>query len=684
MIRRALRRDDVEYPRGRKPAGRSGYTARLWAILVVTALVFTGLAARLFQLQVVEGPAMRQAAERINTRTVSVPATRGRILAADGTPLVTNGSTAMLTIDPTVLADSRDGGRAVLTRVQQLVGGDVEQMLARTRACGTRGAPAAPVCFSGSPVEPIPVLANVDPGLAMTLLERPEDFPGIAVRQVPVRRFPAPAAVNAAQVIGYLGRTDSADLQRDSSLTAEDLIGRSGLELSYDRALRGSPGRTVLAVDARGLPVRTVDSLAPTPGQDLVTHLDLPVQRVAESALSDAVTRLRAAKHPATGATALVLDASSGAVVAMASNPSYDPLIWTGGISAADYQRLTAPGAHDPLLNRAIGQLQPPASTFKAVSLPAAIASGVDTSGKYECSSSVTVGSRVFKNYESAAFGSIDLPTALEVSCDTVFYRWAYARWNAEGGINAASTTPNPFTDTARSFGFGRRTGIDLPGEATGNVPGRQWKAQQWAAMRATTCRRATTGYPEVKDRAQAEYFKQLAIENCRYGYQWQAGDAVNLSIGQGDMLVTPLQLAVAYGAVANGGTLWQPQVVAATRSADGSSTAPVTPRRTGTVTLPASARPVLLDGLRRVVTQPAGTAHAAFATFPSSYPISGKTGTGEVYGKDATAWFASYGPKLPSGKQFVVVVMIEQGGLAATAAVPVARQIWDVLRTRG
>ena len=248
----------------------------------------------------------------------------------------------------------------------------------------------------------------------------------------------------------------------------------------------------------------------------------------------------------------------------MASNPTYDPLVWTGGITAAQYRKLSDPKAHNPLTNRVIGTLQPPASTFKVVTMPAAIASGVDPKGRYECSSQITVGSRVFKNYESAAFGSIDLPTALEVSCDTVFYRWAYARWIAEGGINADASTPNPFTDTAVSFGFGKPTRIDLPGEAAGNVPGRQWKVNQWNAMKATTCRRAATGYPEVKDKAQADYFKQLAVENCRYGYQWQAGDAVNLSIGQGDMLVSPLQLAVAYAAVANGGTLWQPQVVAA------------------------------------------------------------------------------------------------------------------------
>lgn len=677
------RRDSIEYPRGYRANVAAPYTARIWAILIITVLVLGVLAGRLFQLQVVDGPAMKQAAQRINTRTVDAPATRGRILAADGTPLVTNGSTWVLTMDPTTLAESRDGGRAVLTRVQRLIGGDVEEMLGRTKACGTKDAPPAPVCFSGSPVEPIPVLSNVDPGLSMTLLERPEDFPGLAVRQQQVRRFPAPAAVNAAQVIGYLGRTNAADLQRDSSLNAADLLGRSGLESSYDKVLRGTSGRTVLAVDARGLPVRTVSTTPAVGGQDVLTHLDVPVQRAAESALAETIGRLRTAKRPVTGGAAVVLDASSGAVVAMASNPTYDPLVWTGGITAAEYRKLSDPKAHSPLTNRVIGTLQPPASTFKVVTMPAAIASGADPKGRYECSSQVTVGSRVFKNYESAAFGAIDMPAALQVSCDTVFYRWAFARWISEGGLKGDVSKTGPYSQMAKQFGFGRRTGIDLPGEVAGNVPSRAWKLERWNTTKASMCRRAKSGYPEVSDTKQAEYFKQLAQENCSYGYQWQAGDAVNLSIGQGDMLVSPLQLAVGYAAVANGGTLWQPQVAAATRTSDGSSVSRISPVANGRLVLSADAQTVLTDGLRRVVTEPTGTAHPAFVDFPDDYPISGKTGTGEVYGKDATAWFASYGPKTRSGKQYVVVVMIEQGGLAARAAVPAARQIWDVLRTR-
>ncbi|NHN55906.1 penicillin-binding protein [Calidifontibacter sp. DB0510] len=652
-------------------------------MLAVTVLVSGVLLGRLVQLQIVQGDRMSSAAQQINTRTVSVPAQRGRILLADGTALVTNGSTSVVTIDPTVLADSSDGGRGILTRVAALLGGRVEDMIARTKPCGSRGAPPTPVCFSGSPVQPIPVLTGVSTARAMTLLERPEDFSGINVVQRQVRSYPAPSGINAAQLIGYLGQTNAADLQANSSLTADDLVGRSGLELGYDKALRGTPGATVLAVDARGLPQRTVSSTAPVAGRDVLTHLDPRVQARAEQALGATINRLKAAKKPVTGGAAVVLDASSGAVVAMASNPSYDPSIWTGGISAADYRALTAPGARDPLLNRAIGGLQPPASTFKAITLPGAINAGIDPKGRYACTSAVTIGSRVFKNFESAAFGTIDLPTALEVSCDTVFYRWAYDAWRAQGGIAAPASVSDPFRAMAAGFGIGRRTGVDLPGEAAGVLPGRQWKLDQWTAMRPTYCRRAKTGYPEVKDKQQAAYFTQLAKENCAAGYQWQPGDAVNFAIGQGDTLVTPLRMAVAYGAIANGGTLWTPQLVAATQRPDGTDRITIAPKAAGTVQVPAAARQIETTGLRRVVSGSLGTAAAAFRGFDlSSYPLSGKTGTAEVYGKDATSWFLSFGPKLPSGRQYVVAVMIEQGGTGATAAAPTARSIWDVLRT--
>ena len=219
--------------------------------------------------------------------------------------------------------------------------------------------------------------------------------------------------------------------------------------------------------------------------------------------------------------------------------------------------------------------------------MPAAVNAGAKLTGTYDCSPNVSIGGRLFNNFESRGYGLIDLHRALVVSCDTVFYRLAYAAWLAQGGLAAPVTAPDPFVAMAKAFGLGRRTGIDMPGEAAGRVPDRAWKEEYWLATRDATCKRARTGYPDVArtDRARAAYLLRLATENCSAGYQYRAGDAVNFSIGQGDTAVTLLQMAGVYAAIANGGTLWQPQVAAAFRAPDGATTT-IAPKRVGTVPL--------------------------------------------------------------------------------------------------
>lgn len=667
-----------------RPAGRSPYVARLWALVIITGLVVTALVGRLAQLQVADGRSMRAASQQINTRSEPIPAARGQILDAAGQALVANGSSEELTIDPTVLADSADGGKALIEAAARVVGGNAAQMLARTKACGTTGAAAPPICFSGNAFEPIPIMQDVSPTKAIALLEQPEAFPGMAIQSVPVLRFPAPDGVNAAQLLGYVGDVNSADLKANSALNPDDQIGRAGLELQYDAQLRGTDGVSTVAVDARGLPVREVSRTAPIGGEDIVTHLSAPVQARVESALAGQISALRAAKQPVTGGAALVLDASDGAVVASASYPTYSPSIWSGGISQTSYDALTEPSANDPLLNRVIGQLQPPASTFKGITLPAAITAGVNPSGTYDCTSQLDVDGQIFHNSESQGWGPISMTKALEVSCDTVFYRWALAQWNKQGGLNATTEAPDPFTQMAAAFHIGQRTGVDLPGEASGLLQSRQWKYDNWLATRTQSCRLAKTGYPTMTDRAQAKYLTALAQQNCTDGYLYQPGDAVNFVIGQGATLVTPLQMGVVYAALANGGTLWTPQVVAAVEKPDGSDRRDIPAVAAGHVTIPAVASSIEAQGFRDVIAQPDGTAYQAFRGFPlASYPLWGKTGTGEVYGKAPTAWFVSYGPKVAGGHQYVVVVMVEQGGFGADAAAPVARQIWDLLRTQ-
>ncbi|WP_237565930.1 penicillin-binding protein 2 [Ornithinimicrobium cerasi] len=678
-------------PRRRPPAGvvrprvtpppvrRRLATGPLWGLVLAVLVLGSLLVGRLTHLQVVRHDDLAAAAAEVSTREVVTPALRGRILAADGSPLAANAPSTVVTVDPAALLGAPDEGRSLVTAAAEALGLPVEQLWGRTRLCGTEGAPPAPACFSGSPYQPVPLAFDVDPVAALALLERPEDYPGVGVTTIPVRDYPAPEGVNAAHVLGFLGRATQEEVEDpDGAVDAQDRLGRAGLEQVYDERLRGTPGVTTVTVDPRGVVTGQLGRTDPVPGPDLRTHLDTEVQQAAEAALHRAVLQARADDAPAASAAAVVLRPDTGAVVAAASWPTYDPGVWTRGVSQGEYERLLDPARGQPLLNRVVAATYPPASTFKVVSLPAALQTGVDPGEEYPCPGAVTIAGQRFTNNESEAYGELDLPRIMEVSCDTVFYRWAYDHWRDLGGLDQDSDAGDRYVAVARGFGLGQATGVDLPSEAAGLVPSREWKRATWEATREQTCARAEEGYPEESDPERRAFLEQLARENCTDGWQWRPGDAVNFSIGQGDVQVTPLQLATVYAAVAEEGRVWQPQVAAGLQGQDGTVVETFDPVRIGTVSLDAEALAQVRDGLDGVNT--AGTAAAAFAGWPhAAYPLAGKTGSAESFGRTATSWYASYGPT--TDPEYVVVVVVEQGGLGGEVAAPAARAIWEVLR---
>ncbi|MGB7449893.1 MAG: penicillin-binding transpeptidase domain-containing protein [Ornithinimicrobium sp.] len=649
-----------------------------WALIAVVVALGGILIARLVQWQVVEQADLTRQAGEANTREVLEPALRGRILDAAGDPLAANAASTVVTVDPTVLAEATDEGRGLLAGVARNLGLDPEVVWGRTRVCGTEGAPAAPGCFSGSPFQPVVIARDVAPVDALSLVERPEDYPGVAVQSWPVRDYPA-EDVNAAHLLGYLGRPSQDEVDgADPPLAPEDLVGRAGLEATYDTDLRGQPQRTLLSVDPRGIVTGQISQQPAVPGRDLRTHIDAEVQARTESVLRSAVRQARAAGRPARAAAGLVMRVDSGAVVAAASWPTYDPAIWTAGIAQSDYDDLVDPSGGEPLVNRLLGETYPPASTFKAFSLQAALASGVDPSREYACPGAVSIAGTRFTNFESRAYGRLDLQRILEVSCDTVFYRWAFDTWKDLGGLSAQRDLRDPYILLAEDAGFGRRTDIDLPGEVAGTVPGRQTKREQWRATRDQICARAESGYPEVKDPSRRAFLRRSARENCADGWQYRAGDAVNFAIGQGDLAVTPLQLGTAYAAVANGGTLWTPQLAAGTQRTDGTAVQEFAAEPRGTVFWDERALQVVRRGLLGVNAN--GTGASAFAGFDlDSYPVAGKTGSAEALGARSTAWYVSYGPA--PKPEYVVVVLVEEGGIGGEVAAPAAREIWETLR---
>jgi penicillin-binding protein 2 len=657
------------------------HLARVWVFGLVALSLMGTLLGRLGQVQVGDHEDYARAATTVNTRTVVEPAVRGRILDRNGTPLVDNTTETVVTVSRKVLADAPDGGHALVARVAAALHLPVAQLWGRTQLCGTPGAPAAPVCWGGSAYVPVPLATGADPRRALGLLERPDLFPGVAVAAQPVRDYPAVASVNAAHVLGYLGRSDAEEVARSGGLVGDlDLVGRAGLEEQYDDQLRGVPGRETVAVDPRGVATSVVSSTPAVPGRDLVTNLDARVQAGAERALRDAAAAAHRRGLAADSGAAVVLDVRTGAVVAAASYPAYDPRVWTGGISTRDLAGLTDAAAGTPLVSRVTAGAYPPASTFKVVSLPAAVAAGNSLRGTYDCSSSYTIGTRRFANFESRAYGPISLRKGIVVSCDTIFYDFAYRSWLAQGGLSARTDAADPFVAEATGFGLGSRTGVDLPDEQAGRIPDRAWKLRTWEATKADTCARARSGYPEVatKDPGRAAYLEQLAVENCRTGFQFRAGDAANFAIGQGDTTVTPLQMARVYAAIANGGTLLTPRV-AAGLEAPGGRLQPLPAPSTSRVQMPAGTLAFLHDALQGVVEE--GTAKEAFRGFPlRQWPVAGKTGTAEVFGAQDTSWFVSYAPA--NRPRYAVAVVVAQGGTGATTAAPAAREIHDVLRT--
>ncbi|WP_119727758.1 penicillin-binding protein 2 [Thermomonospora amylolytica] len=654
---------------------------RLTVLHVVVLAMLLVLLGRLWNLQVINGEHYRDVAAQNRIREIVVPATRGMILDSSGRALVRNRAALVVSVDRTVLSRQDDGGRAVLDRLAATLGTTRAELEKRIRLCSPT---VKRPCWPGSPYQPIPVADRVDPKQALQIMERAEEYPGVIAAVQAVREYPRPEGAVAAQTLGYLQPITQEEMDERRGLkvtgySGVDLIGRDGLEAQYDTDLRGQPGVREVLVDSQGRVTGTAREQAPVPGSSLVTSLDARIQAAAEQAIKNAVDKARKAGSKADSGAAVVMDARTGRVVALASYPSYDPSIWIGGISQAEYEGLLGRSQGQPLISRAIQGQFPPASTFKISSVAAAVADGYPLNGTYPCPGSYRVGNREFRNFEGQAHGSMNLHRALVVSCDTIFYKFAYEQWLRDGGLKPARKPKDPMATMARNFGFGSRTGVDLPSEAEGRIPDRTWKREYWQATKDDTCKAAKNGYKDLERTApsRAAYLKAIAKEHCAEGFVWRPGDAANFSIGQGDVLVTPLQLARAYAAVANGGKLVVPRVGLAVIRPDGTVVRHIEPPEPERLPVDGKVLAYMRRALADVTTN--GTAAGAFNGFDlKKVHVAGKTGTAEVYGKEDTAWFASFAPA--RNPRFVVVAMISQAGTGGTYAAPAVREIYEAM----
>ena len=647
---------------------------RLLVLYVVVFTLLITLGGRLWYIQVMNGTSYVKLASQNQTRKIIVPAVRGQILDDVGNALVTNHTELVVSVDMMTLSQRSDGGTAVLKRLAPMINMPYQLLAEKTRLCT---ATVKQPCWAGSPYQPIPVDQSVSEQTALQIMEEQDQFPGVTAQPQGVINYPLPHGANPAQVLGYLQPATTEQLKQDHlpsgvGYSTADLVGQAGLEEQYNQALTGKTGSSTVSVNAAGDVTGTVGGTAAQSGDDLVTSLNSKIQVVAQNALDSAVKKARDAGNDANQGAAVVMT-TNGQVVAMASYPDYNPNVWTNGISQSQFNALFGQSDGAPAINWTTQGQYAPGSTWKVTSTAAAVSDGYPLDGDYDCPASVTIGGHTYKNDGEPNQGAMTFSEALIQSCDTVYYNLGYEMWQKDNPraniVTSAKAPVQKMQKEALAWGFGKATGIDLPAEATGTVPTREWLYYYWKDN-------AHTGQNWCKNgKADGTYVQQIEYQDCKSGNVWEPGQAAIAAIGQGYDLATPLQLTNAYVALANGGTLYAPRIGAALISPSGKVVQKLTPPVAGHLPASSSFLAYVRNALAGVVTQ--GTAAGAFSGFPlDKVCVAGKTGTAQVMGKVATSVFASFAPC--QHPKYVVVVMIPDAGYGADVSAPAARQIYD------
>lgn len=627
---------------------------RLTAVGAFLVALFGMLVLRLWYLQVSSIEESLVVAQSQQLRTVNIEAPRGDIYDRNGTLMAGTQAALRLIVDRALLPEERE--EDLIQNLAALFDIPASEIREEFDVHGS----GARFPFGG----------EVSEATALFTLEHGEDFPGVVVEPLPVRTYPL--VETAAHVIGYIGAPAESDLERPG-ITPNDRVGRFGIERYYDRLLRGTPGRTTYRVNAGGDILGIVEEIPPVPGGSVVSTLDLDIQNRLENALMDGIRLADENDEPVIRAAGVVLDPRDGSVLAMASVPSFDPGLFADGrITDAEWASISENAA---LNNFAIQGLYPPASAFKVVAFTLALERGIYPTIEQEDhlgvldpndpSSFFCDGDLQFPNTplleDWREHGLVNIHSALWVSCDNYFWGIALEIWLSRG----EDYPEDLLQQWARTLGFGSPTDIDLPFEQSGLVPDREW--------------------------FQYNQVNQTGLVRSEGG--WSGGDVMNIAIGQGALTVTPLQLANAYAALVNGGTLWAPRTVDTIRDGNNETIFRNQPSALRTIDISPTTVIHLKNDLNGVIIE--GTARTAFEDFCGSgvprsecdalLEIGGKTGTAEIVraieeDDEAidTAWFVGVAPL--SHPEYVVAVVIDQGGSGGRIAAPVARAVLQYL----
>ena len=603
--------------------------SRLWLGALAVFLAFAVFLGRLFYLQVVQGDALRVESERNSVRTVRIDAPRGNILDREGRVIASTRPAFDVEIIPSELRDA--------DRVYSALGQLLDEEASQVR--DSVGKPHGRARF-----QPISVLSDV----SFEQLARVEThrfaLPGVVTEVRPQRQYEDGDL--AGHLLGTLGeiRLEQLDKTSFEDYSAGEIVGQSGLEAVLENVLRGTDGGRNVVVNVAGREVERLDEVEPVPGNTAILTLDLDLQREAVAAYrsepapgAPAPTAREAESPPPEKTGALVaLDPRTGDVLALVSRPSFDPNDFADGVPPETWRALTR-DERRPLQNRAISGQYPPGSTYKPLLAAAALESGViNPQTHFFCPGSFALGRRVYKCWRKEGHGSVDVHEALVRSCDVFFYQTGLKL-----GVDRIA-------DFGHALTFGRLTGIPLPEEKPGLIPTEAWKQR-------------------------------------RFGEPWMAGETVSASIGQGFDLVTPLQLAVAYGALATG-VVMKPRLVLRVEKPDGSLLEETQPELDSRLPISEANLAIVRKGLAGVVNEPGGT--GGRARLPG-ITVAGKTGTAQVIqlehyeGVDESripmryrdhAWFVCFAPA--EAPEIVVAVLNEHAGHGGSAAAPIAQRV--------
>ncbi len=600
---------------------------RLLGLGLACSAVVAGLMARLWSMQLVGANEYTEQAESNRTRTISLAAPRGRILDRYGNELVGNRPSL------TVVAKPEVADRAIEVQLLANLIGMPAPAVRRKIQDQSSGAQSDRT-----------VATDVSRRVVAYIGEHPYLFDGVTVEERTVRSYPYGQL--AAHVVGYTGPVTTELLEESAKRTDEsaivyqagDTVGQAGIELEYESVLQGVRGEQNVYVDANGSVLEYATSVEPQAGSDLILTLDVELQQAAEDSIARVTEAIRkGVSEDCYAGSAIVLDATNGEVLAMASAPSYSPNIFVGGISNDDWESLQSDKSNNPMVNRAIGGLYPSASTIKPIMALAALDNGIATPGTHTtCTGWWTgfgEGSGMYC-WEKSGHGDMTLQTGITFSCDVVFYEVGKGFFESED--------PEAMQAKLREWGLGEKTGVDLPGEGEGRVPDAEWK---W------------------------NYYTEAADVDR----QWKGGDFANLAIGQGDLLVTPIQMACAYAGIANGGVSWRPHVLRSVRSSVGAgSVVDYEPQKLREIEESNENLEVVRKGMLGAVYEENEWIATQFESLPVR--VAAKSGTAERIGHNPTAWYLAYAPA--DDPKYVVAATVEEATWASSSALYVARDL--------